>query len=127
MVRGLEVWTQSGVGNWVQIFLSADKNPARKATEMGSKRLLDVLQHLLGDEIDLHAMRAEGVIFVDWVPLVRLTAHADASYTLEWADELVAQFAINKAAVSAALEASASDGGGGAALRARIAATPWRP
>ena len=94
---------------------------------MGSKRLLEVLQHLLGDDIALHAMRAEGVIFLDWVPLVRLTAHADSSYTLEWADALVTQFAINKTAVSTALEAAASDGGGGAALRARIAATPWRP
>ncbi len=63
-----------------------------------------------------------------WIfAIVKLTAHADASYTLEWADALVTQFAINKTAVSTALEAAASDGGGGAALRARIAATPWRP
>ena len=113
--------------HWCQVYISADKNPARRVTEQGTKRLLDVLVHTLGDDIPLHAMRTEGVIFLDWIPLVKLQANSDASFSLEWSDELVARFGVNKAAVASALEAASTESGGGAALRARIAATPWRP
>ena len=109
------------------MYISADKNPARRATEQGTKRLLDVLLQALGDDIPLHAMKPEGVIFVDWIPMVKLQANVDASFSLEWSDELVARFGVSKTAIASALVAASTESGGGASLRARIAATPWRP
>jgi len=68
-----EVWAVSPLERWIQVFISPDKNQQRQATEIGPKRLQSIVEAKLPERAGpLHAMRQEGVLFVNWIPLVKI-------------------------------------------------------
>ena len=124
----VECWAWSPDDEWVQIFVAADKSPMQRATEVGTKRLHEILSSMVpADAGPLKALKPEGVIFHNWVPLVRLLTPAAGVNNLEWNQEQLQALGLDKSRVEELLLQALAENNPGNALRARIARTPWRP
>ena len=64
--------------------MSPDKSPSRRATEAATKKLAEIITPLVPASAgEVKAMKPEGVIFISWVPLVKVLPLASGAVNLE--------------------------------------------
>ena len=75
----------------------------------------------------LFGMKPEGGVFVNWPPLVLVVPLQNGSVQLQWSEDMATHCRLDKALITAELDAVLSATEGGAGLRARLSQTRWSP
>jgi len=70
-------------------------------------------------------MRQEGVLFVNWVPLVKIVPSSDGSATLEWNEAFAAELQVDNDQVNTELGVLAASSNSSQGMLAKIAAVQW--
>ena len=63
--------------------------------------------------VDIHWIKHEGVVTINWAPAFRVEPAADKSFQLWGVSAILQRFSVDKPAVQQALEAAASNGAAG--------------
>ena len=99
----LELWAFTPNEEWAQLFVSPDKSPSRRATEVATKKLAEIVSPLVPTGAgEVKTMKPEGVIFINWVPLVKVIPLPSGIVNLEWNNPLVGHLNLDKEAESTA-------------------------
>ena len=125
----LQIWVCGPTGHWIQCHVSPDKNALRRATEISTKKFVDILaRHVDESEFGpIFGMKPEGGIFINWIPLVLVVPQQNGSVQLQWSENMLTHCRLDKLALTAELDAGLSATEGGAGLRARLSQTRWSP
>ena len=78
-----ELWAKGPSGSDLRVYVGPDKSPKQERTEILSKRLAGILKPRLPTK-DVFARRVEGVITIDWVPMVRVEVVSQSEVQIKW-------------------------------------------
>ena len=78
-----ETWGVSPTGVALRMFWEPDKSSKRIKTETLSRKFAFILDERLM-VCDVFARKAEGVISIDWVPMVRIDVESLTEVTVKW-------------------------------------------
>ena len=122
----LHVAPPTGVST--QLYVSVDKNQQQISTEVCTKKVSELVRAQVGTRHGpVDAARREGVVFLNWEPLVHLVPALSGSLSLRWNPVLLASTQLDKDLISRSMEeTSAGNGSGkGAQLRASMEGIAW--
>ena len=89
-------------GGEERLFISRDKNGAQVKRELDTRRLAGAWRAVCTDRPDFHVNKSEGVISINWVPVVRVDPQAgDDPSHLRWNSKWISENTINHEAVAA--------------------------
>ena len=115
-------WVRTPLRREVQVYIPPDKNKRRQQTEILSKKMFQIFERKLGNtKGELHLLKPEGVVAVDWEPAMKVAPRPDGSFDLHWNDPYIAQLELVKSEIIDEMEHRPSGG----AIAARLGSVPW--
>jgi hypothetical protein len=83
----------------IKLFLSPDKSPKQTRIEAASRKLFKIIQELHPTKT-VNLLRREGVVSVDWKPLVKVgVENADSPTTLLWNAKVLQDLGLDKSPI----------------------------